>query len=197
MKYRRGSFIASFKPGRGKVIAGDKVRFREKRLSDVRNDHNWQSDAELAKLDATPVVNISFPVYLLDYTEEIRYSGIDRYTLALETLEGKHIGNCTIYDINDTQSEAQLGIMIGDRKYWDKGLGTDAVNTIVDHIFLKTSLKRIYLMTLDWNMRAQKCFKKCGFTPCREINRDGNKFVVMELLLEQWQKQREFVEADA
>ena len=189
MRYEKGSALAGFKARRGAVI-GSKVRLRAKKLSDARNDHRWQSDAELARLDAAPVMSVSFPIYLLDFTDQLYNSGANRYPLAVETLDGKHIGNCTCYDINDDKGEAQLGVMIGERDYQDKGYGTDAVSTMVNHIFLNTGLNRVYLKTLDWNLRAQKCFQKCGFTPCGQINRDGNNFVVMELRREQWEKRR-------
>jgi len=190
MRYKKGSSLAGLEARRGAII-GNKVRLREKRLSDARNDHMWQSDPELARLDAAPVLSVSFSAYLLDYTTHLHDSGLKRYPLAVETFDGKHIGNCTCYDINDTRGEAQLGIMIGDRNYWDKGYGTDAVSIMVSYIFLNTSLRRIYLKTLDWNLRAQRCFQNCGFIPCGYINRDGNKFLFMELRREQWQKQRD------
>lgn len=172
------------------MIVGNKVRLREKKLSDVRNDYRWQSDPELARLDAAPVLKASFPVYLLDYTQGIHRPGPKRYPLAIESLEGKHIGNCTCYDINEEKGEAQLGIMIGNRDYWDKGYGTDVVATMVNHIFLNTSLRRIYLKTLDWNLRAQKCFQNCGFTPCGQMRRNSNNFVLMELKREHWEKRQ-------
>jgi RimJ/RimL family protein N-acetyltransferase len=197
MIHEKRSAVAFFKPGRGKFIIGKMVRFREKRLSDARLDHSWQSDPELARLDAALPLKISLPVYLLDYAEEITYPGDDRHTLALETLEGKHIGNCTLYDINESKGETQLGIMIGNRDYWDKGYGADAINTIVNRVFIKTQLKRIYLMTLDWNTRAQKCFTKCGFIPCGEVKRDSYTLLIMELLVTQWLERRELIGADA
>ncbi len=182
--------MAGLKDPGGGVIVGSKVKLRRKKLSDARNDHRWQSDTELAILDAAPVLSSSFPVYLLDYTDQLHDSGSNRYPLAVETLDGKHIGNCTCYDIDENKREAQLGIMIGDRNYWDRGYGTDAVSTMVNHIFLNTNLKRIYLKTLDWNRRAQKCFQNCGFTPCGKLNRNSNNFVLMELRREEWAKQR-------
>jgi RimJ/RimL family protein N-acetyltransferase len=190
MMYKKGTPLASLKASRGTAIIGRKVRLREKRLSDARNDYNWQSDPELAKLDAAPLLSVSFPVYLLDYTTQLHDPKLNRCPFAVETTGGTHIGNCTCYDVNKTKGEAQLGIMIGDRNYWDKGYGADVVTAMVNHVFLNTNLKRIYLKTLDWNLRAQKCFKKCGFTPCRQLNRNGHNFVVMELRREQWQKQR-------
>jgi ribosomal-protein-alanine N-acetyltransferase len=196
MKHKGNTALtALLKLPRGKEIVGSKVRLRLKKLSDVRNDYRWQSDPELARLDAAPVLKASLPVYLLDYTDWIYKPGPSRYPLAIETLDGKHIGNCTCYDIDADKSEAQLGIMIGERDYWDTGYGTDAVRTLANHVFLNTGLQRIYLKTLDWNLRAQKCFENCGFTPCGHLHRNGNDFVIMELRREQWQKKHNHDEA--
>ncbi|MBN1177315.1 MAG: GNAT family N-acetyltransferase [Dehalococcoidales bacterium] len=191
MKLRKNTTLAGLKSLKGSVIqgrTGSKVRLREKKLGDVRNDYKWQSDAELAKLDAAPTLIMPFSVYLLDYATEIHRPRDKRYPLAVETIDGTHIGNCTCYDIDDKKSEAQLGIMIGDREYWDKGYGTDAVNALVDHVFETTTINRLYLKTLPWNVRAQKCFQKCGFTPCGKMNRNGYEFLLMELNREQWEK---------
>ena len=167
------------------MIIGSKIKLRDKRLSDARNDYTWQTDTDLVQLDAAPLLTTSFPQYLLDYTGEIRYPTPTRHPFAIETFDGKHIGNCVYYNINETKDEAELGILIGNRDYWDKGYGTDTVATLVSHIFLQTNLKRICLKTLDWNKRAQKCFKKCGFTPHGHLHRDGYNFVLMELYRKQ------------
>jgi len=172
------------------MIIGNKVKLRDKRLSDARKDYTWLTDHELTQLDAAPLLTISFPHYLLDYTGELHYSTPTSHRFAVETTDGKHIGNCTYYNVNEAGGEAELGIVIGDRNYWDKGYGTDTVTALVNHIFLLTNLKRLRLKTLDWNLRAQKCFKKCGFTPCGHLNKDGYNFVLMELHRKQWQEQR-------
>jgi RimJ/RimL family protein N-acetyltransferase len=196
MKYQKNNSFAGLKSPSGRVIIGNKVKLREKRLSDARDDYAWQSDPELARLDAAPVLNVSFPVYLLDYSDQLHDPGVNRYPFAVETVGGKHIGNCTCYDFSENEGETQLGIIIGDRNYWDKGYGTDTISTIVNYVFLNTNLQRIYLKTLNWNLRAQKCFQNCGFTPCGQLNRDGNSFVLMELYRKQWSKQQNLGEAD-
>jgi RimJ/RimL family protein N-acetyltransferase len=187
MKLGKSSTLAGFKPLRGSTISGNKIRLREKKLSDVRNDYRWQSDPELAKLDATSVLAMSFSIYLLDYATALHQSLANRYPLAVETLNGKHIGNCTYYDIDARKGEAQIGIIIGNRDYWDKGYGADTINTMVDHVFRTTTLDRLYLKTLDWNLRAQKCFSKCGFTPFGHLRRNGYNFTLMELKRKQWE----------
>ena len=163
------------------MIADSKVRLREKRLADAAVDYAWKTDPELSQLDAAPLLTISFQHYLSDYARELRYPSPNRKRLAIETMDGKHIGNCTYYGINKAKGEVELGIMIGDRNYWDKGYGANAVTTLVNYIFQHTKLNRIYLKTLGSNTRAQKCFKKCGFTLCRHLNSDGYNFVLMEL----------------
>jgi RimJ/RimL family protein N-acetyltransferase len=178
------------------MIASRKIKLREKRLADAVDDYAWQTNPELAQLDAAPLPAINFQQYLTDYASELRYPSPARRRFAIETLNGKHIGNCTYYGIDRTKGETELGIMIGNGDYWDKGYGTDAVTTLVNYIFRETKLNRIYLKTLVFNIRAQKCFKKCGFTPYSHLNRDGYNFVLMELHRKQWLEQQNAVEAE-
>ena len=175
---------------KGSTIIGSRIKLRDRRLADALDDYTWRTDIELAQLDATTPLAITFPQYLSGYAKELRSFLSSRREFALETLDGKYIGNCVYYDINETWGEVQLGIMIGDRNYWGKGYGTDAVATLVSHIFRVTSLKRIYLKTLDTNSRAQHCFKKCGFHKCGHLAKDGYRFVLMELHHRQWEEQQ-------
>jgi RimJ/RimL family protein N-acetyltransferase len=65
------------------------------------------------------------------------------------------------------------------------------VAALADYIFHETGLQRIHLKTLDWNERAQRCFLKCGFIPCRQMMKNGHQFLLMEIKRENWQKGRE------
>jgi RimJ/RimL family protein N-acetyltransferase len=172
------------------MMVGGKTKLRGKRLADAPEDYAWQTDLELAELDAAPRLTISFQQYLSSYASELRYPSSARQRFAIETMDGEHIGNCTYYDISRRRGEAELGIMIGNRSYWDKGYGVDAVTNLVNYIFQRTKLNRIYLKTLVSNKRAQRCFAKCGFTPYGHLNRDGYNFVLMELSRKQWLKQQ-------
>ncbi len=163
------------------ALKGHKVVLREKRLEDAAADYVWKKDDEIAKLDASFPLDISFSRYLIDYTEELRYPDSRRWPFAIETLNGKHIGNCSCYDIDKGKKEAELGIIIGDKDFWDKGYGADAVTTLVNHMFQDMGMERIYLHTLDWNTRARKCFEKCGFTSRGQVTRGWHTFILMEI----------------
>lgn len=163
------------------MLKGTKVILREKRLEDAANDYAWRCDEELARLDAAWPMTIPFTDYLASYKEELRYQDSYQRRFAIESLDGKHIGNCMYYDIDERRKQAELGILIGDRDYWNQGYGADVVTTLVNHIFEATGFERVYLSTLDWNIRAQKCFQKCGFVHCGSITRGQNHLIIMEV----------------
>ncbi|MFC1873499.1 GNAT family N-acetyltransferase [Chloroflexota bacterium] len=170
------------------VIMGAKIRLRDKRMSDVSNDYAWGMDKELTRLDAAPILNMSFTRYLREYARELRYPFLPTsQRFAIESLDGKFIGNCSCYNISEAKGEAELGIMIGDREYWSQGYGTDVVTTLVNYIFHQLKLKRIYLKTLCSNLRAQKCFEVCGFIPYKRLVRGKYRYLFMELDRERWQ----------
>ena len=53
-------------------------------------------------------------------------------------------------------------------------------------MFSEVNLNRVYLHTLDWNERAQRCFSKSGFKPVRTVRRMAQDFILMEVLREDW-----------
>jgi len=169
------------------MLEGRLVRLRLKRLGDALKDYTWRRDPELARLDATPPLTLSFSEYLLSYTEELRYPSPRRRRFAIEALDGKHIGNCMYYDCDEDKGEAEIGIMLGDRAYWDKSYGSEVIALLSGHIFNTTKVERVHLRTLDWNIRARKCFEKCGFTPCGRLLSQGYNFILMEMRRPQWE----------
>ena len=102
------------------LVRGEKIVLREKDIDDAQDDYAWRVDEELARLDATRHLNMSYNDFLRYSKEEINYPSPRSKRLAIDTLDGKHIGNCMYYDIDLRQGEAELGIMIGDREYWGK-----------------------------------------------------------------------------
>ncbi len=165
---------------------GDIVVLRAKRFSDVDRDYSWRSDPELAELDATSPIRLSLDEYGRHYRDEINYPSPWSARYAIETDEGVHIGNAMYYDIDRSKSQCELGIMIGNREYWGRGYGTDAVLTLLRAIFEEAALGRVYLHTLAYNERAQKSFRKAGFADVEPVHRDRKDFLKMEVFSETW-----------
>lgn len=173
------------------VASGRLVRLRAKRPDDARRDWEWRRDGEVAELDAVPVTRLSYEEYRQQYRWQLRSLPAYKTMFAIETADGRHIGNLMYYNIDRQRRDAEIGIIIGERDYWGAGYGTEAVSLLVDHIFTATPLTRVYLHTLDWNLRAQKAFARAGFRDCAVVRRGPNRFHQMELRRE-WLWDRDY-----
>ncbi|MBM3182764.1 MAG: GNAT family N-acetyltransferase [Chloroflexi bacterium] len=162
------------------TLVGKKVKLRPKRLQDAVTDYGWRTDTELCHLDAAPPMKNSFEEFLSDYTEQLRHP-VPGLRFAIETQDGKHIGNLSLFNCDDGKKKAELGIMIGDKAYWDQGYGKDAVTTVIDYVFTQTTWQNVFLKTLDWNIRAHKCFERCGFISKGMLHYNGCDFIIMEI----------------
>ena len=167
-------------------LRGARIILRDKQIEDAEQDYIWRSDPELASLDAAFPLTMSYDRFLKLAQDQMRYPTPGSHHFATETLDGKFIGNCMYYDLDSVKMQAELGIVIGDRDYWSNAYGYDAVTTLLDHCFNEKMLERVYLHTLEWNKRAQRCFEKCGFTQVRPVRRMSHDFILMEVFREDW-----------
>jgi len=174
---RRPSIFATL--ARPPILVGDKVKLRPKHLQDAASDYSWRRDPELCRLDAAPTIECSFEQFLENYVEDLHRLN-QSYRFAIETFDSIHIGNCSYFNLDASKKEAEMGIMIGNRAYWNRGYGMDAIVTSLHYFFTQTNMKRIHLKTLSWNVRAHKCFRKCGFKPCGESVHGDYTFLLME-----------------
>jgi RimJ/RimL family protein N-acetyltransferase len=106
----------------------------------------------------------------------------------------KSIGACHFRDFDAVSRSVVIGFSIGEKSYWGKGYGSQALRVFVDLLFQRYNLHRIQLDTFEENRRAIRCYEKCGFV--REgvlrqafwtIHGYRDK-IVMGLLREDWEK---------
>jgi RimJ/RimL family protein N-acetyltransferase len=173
------------------MFVGKKVRMRPKRQKDAFQDYSWRKDPELVELDAATPVQMSYEEYAKGYVWELEHPAKHRRRFSIETMDGKYIGHCAFFDMDEERNDAQLGIMVADRNYWGKGYGTEAVKLLLEHGFNSLQLRTINLRSLDWNIRAHKSFLKSGFATVGERVEDGLNFVIMRITREEWEKHHE------
>ncbi len=142
------------------MIVGEKVNLCSRNQADLIREAIWGSDEETNALD--PAVG----------------KMVNSLTFAIKTLDGRHIGTCGVY--NYDLRDGQIGIRIGDKEYWGKGYGTDAVRILVNYCLTTLGVAHIWLKVLPTNVRAIRCYEKCGFTRCGKVVYDGIEFVMMD-----------------
>jgi RimJ/RimL family protein N-acetyltransferase len=168
-------------------ISGERVSLHPKSLADAPRDYIWRKDAELAALNGQPPLKISFIRYLTQFESVSASDHPTKEFLSIKTIaEGRHIGNCAIYEIDWDSAEAHVGIVIGDRRYWGQGYGSDAFKAFIGYAFNHLGMRRLHLKTLERNMRAQKCFTRCGFQSSGSLLENGDTYILMQLLVEDY-----------
>jgi RimJ/RimL family protein N-acetyltransferase len=80
-----------------------------------------------------------------------------------------------LFDINHIDRCAMMGIGIGEKNYWGKGYGQEALNLILDYGFNLLNLNNIMLGTFEFNQRSISAYKKVGF---KEIGRRRQGMII-------------------
>ena len=70
-------------------------------------------------------------------------------------------------------SSARVGIVLGESKTRGRGIGKEALQTLLDYLFQERKVKKVDLDTATFNTQAQACFRSCGFVPLREVEFKG------------------------
>jgi RimJ/RimL family protein N-acetyltransferase len=140
---------------------GKLVRLRAYEKSDADALYRWFSDEEVTRWLGPP----NFPSLAQQekFIELAQASGDDAKYFAIETLDGKLVGDTGIRNIDWKSRKAEFFITIGEKQLWDKGFGTDALRIVIRLAFDKMNLNRIWLTVLADNPRAVRCYEKCGF----------------------------------
>lgn len=115
----------------------------------------------------------------------------------IETIEGEEwlpIGTIGLHRVDWKNRLGVLGIAIWEKRFWNRGLGTRVVRTLLRFAFLKLNLHRVELEVYDFNPRAMRCYEKAGFrlegTRRQALYRDGSYHDIhrMGTLQEEFQK---------
>jgi RimJ/RimL family protein N-acetyltransferase len=78
------------------------------------------------------------------------------------------IGRGMLFSVDAVNRSCMLGIAIGEKDYWGKGYGQEAVVLLLDYAFNLLNLHSVMLGVFAFNERAITCYRKVGF---REIGR--------------------------
>jgi len=118
------------------------------------------------------------------------------YFVICRLADGRPVGSCDLHSVDQTNGSAGIGIGIGDPADTGSGLGTDALEALLDFGFGQLRLERLHLDVYDFNRRAIRSYEKAGLThegvARRAIYRDGrfHDVVLMAILRDEWAERR-------
>ena len=118
----------------------------------------------------------------------------DQFEFSIRTLQDDLlIGDVGLDGVLWNHGDAFVGIGIGDREYWGKGYGTDAMRLILRYAFCELNLQRVSLNVFEYNPRAIRSYEKLGFIHEGRVARcaqarwtAGTTWYIMGILRDEW-----------
>jgi len=145
------------------MLKGKKVILRSIRKNDINHFLKWCNDPEIIQnmYLCLPVSEIAEKKWI----EEITCSKNDAIFVIEINVKGRPIaiGNCVIKEINWKDRNAEIGIIIGEKKYRGKGYGPEALMLLISYGFNQLNLHRVWAAIFEFNNKKIPIFQKLGF----------------------------------
>lgn len=147
------------------------LSLREIKSGDKRYFSKWWKDKELLKLTSGILKRIS-DREVNKYFQAMLNSKKDYYFMIIANR--KTIGNISLTKRKNNWHETQ--IVIGEKKYWDKGYGTKAIKILIKKA-KRLGISKIYLEVRPNNIRAIGAYENCGFVKAGYKKYPKNKYL--------------------
>lgn len=157
--------------------------------------YRWHNDLEAALLAGSP--GHRTPGSLEEYRQTIDgfLKAQDRIHLWLivDLATDRPIGWCGLFGRDPSNRRAILSAIIGEKEYWGRGFGEDALRLLLNYGFQLLNLNSVELIVHEDNPRARRCYEKLGFQVTgrkRQAHLVGNQkidILLMDLLAEEFE----------
>jgi RimJ/RimL family protein N-acetyltransferase len=178
------------------ALAGERVVLRKHVPENLAAFQRWYADPEIARLaryQAAPMRPEEIERFF-----EARVLGASTMAMAIhEKTSNRLVGTCALSQLDGDNGSALYHITIGETDVWGQGFGTEATAMMLDHAFGTMGLHRIALFVFEFNERANRAYRRCGFViegRSREsIWRDGRWWdeIGMSVLEPDWRAARD------
>jgi RimJ/RimL family protein N-acetyltransferase len=155
----RGLLTATVIRGRRVTLRHTSEGFSEE---EIAKRYRWSLDQELQYWSGSIPAAPTLAQFRQDILASTRQFDWRRDQFAILDEWGQLIGMISYYSWSPERGQVELGIYIGERDLWDKGYGTEATRTLLDHLFQTTPLRAMYLNTYATNERARGSYRKIG-----------------------------------
>lgn len=165
------------------VLKSDRLILRPWRETDLPDFY------EYASVDGVGQMAGWLPHPSIEFSREILSSFIEGKKVFALVFEGKAIGSLGV----ETYKEREflelaplLGREIGyvlSKDYWGRGLMPEAVNAVLEWLFLEEKLDFVTVGHFDWNHQSRRVIEKCGFRFVKEVKHETRYETVEDCLV--------------
>lgn len=161
-------------------IIGKKLYLRGLERKDLEGNYfQWANDPEVTYYMFMGAYPNTIEALQEEYDKLIK-SKNDVVFAIIDKKTDTHIGNVGLYTINWISRSGELRIIIGEKKYWGKGYGTEATKLVLEYAFDKLNLNKVWLGVNVEHVAAVRCYENAGFVKegilREEIYRNGKYY---------------------
>ncbi|MFT4777532.1 MAG: RimJ/RimL family protein N-acetyltransferase [Flavobacteriales bacterium] len=144
-------------------LSGEKVYLRAISDDDATNEYlGWINDTETTK----GLVTGTFPSNMGDLKTYLNHVSGNSNTVmfAICIIDGdRHVGNIKLDNFDWVAGTAELGVLLGAKDAWGKGIGTASCQLLLHYAFDQLNLRKVSLTVYDNNPGAIRLYEKIGF----------------------------------
>ncbi|MDY7222680.1 GNAT family protein [Halalkalibacterium halodurans] len=140
-----------------------RIRLRKMEKGDVPLYHSWRNDIEMMS-STNPNLDQYSLEETLDFVETIILGSSSSKAYMIHEKEmDVTIGITSLINIDYKNRNAECIIDIGEKTYWGKGYGFEALRLLLNYAFLEMNLHRVSLRVFSFNKKAIRLYEKLGF----------------------------------
>jgi RimJ/RimL family protein N-acetyltransferase len=137
------------------------VTLRPLEFDDIDTIHDWESDIELNMYGGWSPKR-GRAAFRHRYERRLTEPESALYMFGIETNE-RLVGYVQLGLIDTINRHAMVGILVGVKEVWGRGIGSTALRILMDYAFTARALERIYAEVYTFNIRSQRLFEGLGF----------------------------------
>lgn len=136
---------------------------RELERNDMARINRWRNDPQVIALLGAPFRYINAEADEAWFDSYVKNRGNAVRCAVVREDNAELVGLVSLTNINYMNQSAQFHIMVGDEEKQNCGVGTFAVQAMLEHAFYNMNIHRVELTVWVSNQRAQHVYEKCGF----------------------------------
>ncbi len=145
------------------MLKGERIILRAISREDLPRLAAFNNDVEFELAGGgDPPMPQSLERLQAEFEQDAAKGGRNGASFVIEA-NGKVIGGCALFRFDDTAHTCELGIGIGDKDYWGKHYGREAVKLLLDYAFRLRNFHKVWLRVNGGNERAIRSYRACGF----------------------------------
>ncbi|TAE30391.1 MAG: N-acetyltransferase [Candidatus Kapaibacterium sp.] len=144
-------------------LQGNHIYLRLLTPEDVGNDYvSWMNDSEI-----TQYLESRWSAYTLEtvraFVKAMCDSPKDFLFGMFLNATNQHIGNIKIGNVNAIHRYGDVGLIIGDKASWGKGIASEAISLVTQYGFEELNLHKLIAGMYEQNVGSYKAFLKSGY----------------------------------